>query len=94
MGCLSASQKRLTVWTGESWCINWYQYWKNIYKLPAAQESRLQTVTEELFQANDFDVEDSMVYKQWVHNDHIEIVSMMSAVGEFTEKCTEQWIKQ
>jgi phenolic acid decarboxylase len=33
-------------------------------------------------QANDFDVEDSIVYKQWVHDDKIKIVSMTSTVGE------------
>jgi hypothetical protein len=49
-------------------------------------QSQLQTVVEELFQANYFDVEDSIVYKQWFHDDHTQIVSMTSTVGEFTEK--------
>jgi hypothetical protein len=35
-------------------------------------QSQLQTVVEELFQTNDFDVEDSIVYKQWVH-DHTKL---------------------
>jgi hypothetical protein len=49
-------------------------------------ESQLQTAVEELFEANDFDVEDSIIYKQWVHDGHTKIVSMTSTVGEFTEK--------
>jgi hypothetical protein len=47
---------------------------------------KLQTVVEGLFQANDFDVEDSIVYQQWVHDGHTKIVFMTSTVGEFTEK--------
>jgi hypothetical protein len=31
-------------------------------------------------------VEDSVVYKQWVHDGHTKIVSMMSTVGEFNEE--------
>jgi hypothetical protein len=51
-----------------------------------AQDSQLQTVNEELFQANDFDVEDSIVYKQLVHDDHTTTVSLTSTIREFTEK--------
>jgi hypothetical protein len=49
-------------------------------------QSHLQTVVEELFQANNFDVEDSIVYKQWVHDGHTKVASMTSTVGKFTEK--------
>jgi hypothetical protein len=49
-------------------------------------QSQLQTVTEELFQTNDFDVEDSVVYKWCFHDGHTKIVSMTSTVGEFTVK--------
>jgi hypothetical protein len=50
-------------------------------------QSQLQTVTEELFQANnDFDVEDSIVYKQWVHDGHTKTASMISTAGKFMEK--------
>jgi hypothetical protein len=49
-------------------------------------QSQLQTVVEELFQSNDFDVEDSIVYKQWIHDSHTKIVPMTSPVAEFTEK--------
>jgi hypothetical protein len=50
------------------------------------EQSQLQTVVEALFQANGSDVEDSIVYKQWVHGSHMKIVSMTSTVGEFNEK--------
>jgi hypothetical protein len=57
-------------------------------------QSQLQTVVEELFQANDFDVEDSIVYNQWIHDGRTKIVSMTSTVGEFTEKSAKQQICQ
>lgn len=44
------------------------------------------TVTEGLFQARDFDVENCIVYKQWFQDGTTEFMSMMSIVGEFTEK--------
>jgi hypothetical protein len=46
-----------------------------------------------LFQANDFDMEDIIVHKQWVHDGHIKIVSMTSSVGEYTEKICKQQVK-
>jgi hypothetical protein len=48
--------------------------------------SQLHIVLDKLFQANDSDVEDSIVYKQQIHDGHIEIVSMTSTVEEFTKK--------
>jgi hypothetical protein len=39
-------------------------------------QSQLQNVVKELFQAYDFDVEDSIVYKQRIHDGHTKIVSM------------------
>jgi hypothetical protein len=46
----------------------------------------MQTDTKYLFWANNFDVKDSIVYKQWVHGGHAKTVPMTSTVGEFTEK--------
>jgi hypothetical protein len=45
-----------------------------------------QTVTQGFFQARDFDVENSIVYKQWFQDGHTEFISTITAVGEFTEK--------
>jgi hypothetical protein len=56
--------------------------------------SQLQTVIEESFQANDFDMEDSVVFEQWVCDCHTKIVSMTSTDGEFTETSAKQQIKQ
>jgi hypothetical protein len=46
----------------------------------------MQTVVEELLKANNFDLEDSTICKQWVHDSHTETVSMTNTTGEFTEK--------
>jgi hypothetical protein len=61
---------------------------KIVSKCP--RQSQLQTVVEELFQANDFDVEGSIIYKQWVHDDHIKIVFMKSNLENSLKKSTKQ----
>jgi hypothetical protein len=43
------------------------------------------TDIEELFQTNDFDMEDSIVCMQWIHDGHTEIVFMATTVEEFIE---------
>jgi hypothetical protein len=48
--------------------------------------SQLQPIAEELFLATDFDVETSIVYKQWVHNGHTKIVFITNTVRERNEK--------
>lgn len=49
-------------------------------------QSHLWTLVEELFHANNFDVEDSIVYKQQVHDDHTKIVYITNTAGHFTGK--------
>jgi hypothetical protein len=51
---------------------------------------QIQTVVKELSQVNDFDMEDSILYKQWVHYGHAKILYTTSSVGKFTEKFA-QW---
>jgi hypothetical protein len=49
-------------------------------------QSQLRAVIEELFQANNFDVEDSILYKQWVHDDHTKVADITNTAGQLTEK--------
>jgi hypothetical protein len=49
-------------------------------------QGQLQTALQELFHPNDFDMEASIVCKQWIHDGHTEIVFMTTIVKEFTEK--------
>jgi hypothetical protein len=59
-------------------------------------QSHLKTITEELFEANDFDVEDSIVCKQWVHCGHTKVVFITNSplFENLLKKFAEQQIKQ
>jgi hypothetical protein len=51
-------------------------------------QRQLQNVTDQLLQANNFDVDDIIlvVYKQWVHDDNTKIISMTNTAEEFNEE--------
>jgi hypothetical protein len=51
-------------------------------------QRQLQTVTDQLFQANDFDVDDIIlvVYRQWVHEGNTKIISVTNTAEKFNEE--------
>jgi hypothetical protein len=57
-------------------------------------QSQLQTVIEELFQANDSDVEDCIIYKHWVHDGHTKLYPWQVLLENSMKKSAEQQIKQ